>query len=177
LRSTKRLRGQHFSSVDRISLNVKADRNLLLELDRLLETGEYINKQGQMVKIDVPAGEYKTPPNLSEWTKRHDPITMYFSEQVSTELETAIAEITEKYARQSTNGKALMNSLEDKPWIAHESYITVEQAQALYRRAQSLSPELANGIAYYVAANNNWNCSTGAYAAAQRMVDEFQMSL
>lgn len=115
--------------MDRISLNVKADKNCLRELDMLLEKGVYVNSKGEKVKIKVPDAYYKTPQSLDEWGTRHDPITMYFDGKVSKELEDAIAEITAKYARKPCNGKALMNSLEGKPWIAHEAYTPVEDAK------------------------------------------------
>lgn len=109
-RKPKKLKGRSINVVDRISLNVKADKNCLRELDMLLEKGEYINSKGQKVKIKVPDAYYKTPQSLDAWGTRHDPITMYFDGEVSKELEDAIAEITAKYARKPSNGKALMNS-------------------------------------------------------------------
>ncbi len=176
-RRPKKIRGKDINVVDRISLNVKADRNCLRELDMLLEKGVYINSKGQKVKVDVPDAYYKTPKSLDRWKTRHDPITMYFEGKVSKELEDAIAEITAKYARKPSNGKALMNSLEGKPWIAHEAYTPVEDAKALYSEAKKLNLELADGIAHWVGVYENWNCSTGMFAAAQRMVDEYKLSL
>ena len=143
----------------------------------LLEKGVYVNSKGQKVKIKVPDAYYKTPQTLDEWGTRHHPITMYFSGKVSKELEDAIAEITAKYARKPSNGKALMNSIEGKPWIAHEAYTPVEDAKALYEEAMKLNPELAHGIAEWVGKDDGWNCSTGMFAAAQRMVDEYKLSL
>lgn len=176
-RKPKKLKGRSINVVDRISLNVKADKNCLRELDMLLEKGEYINSKGQKVKIKVPDAYYKTPQSLDAWGTRHDPITMYFDGEVSKELEDAIAEITAKYARKPSNGKALMNSVEGKPWIAHEAYTPVEDAEALYEEARRLNPELAHGIASWVGKDDGWNCSTGMFAAAQRMVDEYKLSL
>lgn len=163
----------------RISLNVKADKNLLKELDRLMNTGVYVNKAGKKVKIDIPQGYYKTPQTLDDWTKRHDPITMYFEGDISQELQNAIAEITEKYARKSSNGKSLMNILEGKPWIAQETYVPKEKAEALYNEARMLNPELAEGIRNILGGNRYpdvWNCSTGGYAAAQKLVEEYKLT-
>lgn len=176
-RKPKKLKGRSINVVDRISLNVKADKNCLRELDMLLEKGVYVNSKGEKVKIKVPDAYYKTPQSLDEWGTRHDPITMYFDGKVSKELEDAIAEITAKYARKPCNGKALMNSLEGKPWIAHEAYTPVEDAKKLYDEAMKLNPELAQGIASWVGKDDAWNCSTGMFAAAQRMVDEYKLSL
>lgn len=175
-RKPRRLQGEP-NIVDRISLNVKADKKMLEELDRLMQTGEYVNKQGRTVKLDVPEGYYKTPQTLEDWGSRHDPITMYFSETISQDLQNAIADITEKYARTPSNGKALMNSLEGKPWIAHEAYTSVETAKGLYEEARRLNPELAKAMYYQLGGNEGWNCSTGMYAAAKRMVDEYKMSI
>ena len=177
LRTPKRVKNTYFESVDRISLNVKADKNLLKELDCLLETGEYITSQGKKVKIKVPDAQYKTPRFLEEWGTRHDPITMYFGDKVSKELEDALVDITQKYARTSSNGKSLMNSLEGKPWIAHEAYTPASKARALYQEAQNLNPQLADGISYWVGLRDGWNCSTGMYAAAERLVNEYRLSI
>lgn len=170
-------RNHNFDVVDRISLNVKADKRLLTELDKLMQTGCYTNKAGKEVKVDVPRGEYKTSQDFEDWATRHDPITMYFEKNISKELEQAIAEITEKYARKSSNGKALMNSVEGKPWIAHEEYIPAKKAEALYNEALKLNPELAKGISGWVGFNKGWNTSTGGYAAAKKVVDEYKLSL
>ncbi len=168
---------RNWNPVDRVSLNVVADKECLRELDMLLEKGEYINKNGQRVKIKVPVAEYKTPASLNEWCERHDPITMYFAEKISPELEQAIAEITEKYARTPSNGKALMNNLEGKPWISHEPYVDPKDAQNLYKRAMELNPELAKTISNELNDAGDWNCSSGQFAAAKRLVDEYEMSL
>ena len=70
-----------------------------------------------------------------------------------------------------------MNSLDGKPWIAHEAYTPVADAQALYKEALKLNPELAEGLGYYLGRDREWNCSTGSYAAAKRLVDEYKLSI
>ncbi|MBE7713256.1 MAG: FHA domain-containing protein [Cyanobacteria bacterium SIG26] len=162
--------------VDRISLNVVADKRLLSELDRLCTTGVYVNAQGQTVKINMPDCTYKTPATIESFTTRHDPITMYFSENISSEVETAIAEIASKYARRSSNGKALMNALDGKPYIAHEAYVSVGEAQSLYNEALQLNPELADAVKYKLGGYKDWNTSTGMYAACKRLVKEYRMA-
>ena len=162
--------------VDRISLNVVADKNMLKELDELCASGTYINSKGERVQINQQNCTYKTPPSLEGWTERHDPITMYFDQEVSQEFQDALAEITAKYQRPSPNGKALMNSLEGKPWIAHESYIKPDDAKALYEEAKQLDSELANAIFHYLDGGGRWNCSTGQFAAAQKTLDEFKLA-
>ena len=131
---------------DRISLNVVADKNLLAELDRLCATGTYVNSNGQTVRVNMPDCTYKTPQSLQGYTTRHDPITMYFEREVSEDVQNAIADIAGKYARQSSNGKSLMNALEGKPYIAHEAYTSPQEAQALWHEAQRLNPDMANAI-------------------------------
>ncbi len=149
---------------------------MLKELDELCASGTYINSKGERVQINQQNCTYKTPPSLEGWTERHDPITMYFDQEVSQEFQDALAEITAKYQRPSPNGKALMNSLEGKPWIAHESYIKPDDAKALYEEAKQLDSELANAIFHYLDGSGRWNCSTGQFAAAQKTLDEFKLA-
>lgn len=166
--------------VDRISLNVKADKNMIDELDKLMLKGEYVNAQGKKVKLSDAAftkGYYKTPQNTSDWLTRHDPITMYFDDTVSPEMLNAIAEITQKYARTPSNGKALMNSVEGKPWIAHEAYTPPAKIQALYEEAKLLNPKLGQLIYSEANSHGNWNVSTGQYAAFEKLVNEYKLAL
>ena len=162
---------------DRMSLNVVADKNLLTELDRLCSTGTYVNSNGQTVRINMPECTYKTPQTLKDFTTRHDPITMYFETKVSPDVENAIADIASKYARQSKDGKGLMNALEGKPYIAHEAYITPEEAQALWHEAQQLNPSLGDALLKELNEYNDWNCSTGQFAACKKLVDEYKLSV
>ena len=161
---------------DRISLNVAADKNLLTELDNLLATGNYVNSQGQMVYIDIPKGIYKTPTTLKGFTTRHDPITFYFEQKVPDDVTNAIADIAGKYARQSSNGKSLMNALEGKPYIAHEAYTSPKEAQALWHEAEQLNPSLADAIHQELNDDGTWNCSTGQFAACKKLIDEYKLA-
>ncbi len=171
-------KNQSYNSVDRISLNVKADKNMLDEFDTLLSNGTYVNAEGKTVKVDVPDGcTYKTPTSLDNWGERHDPITFYFDREVSPELESAITEISAKYARPSSNGKGLMNSSEATPWIAHEKYVSAAKAKALYDEAMALNPELAEGIAGNLGVGHNFNASTGGYASAEKLVNEYKLAM
>ena len=164
------------SAVDRISLNVVADKNLLKELDELCSSGTYVNSKGERVQVQLQNCTYKTPQLLRDWSTRHDPITMYFDKKVSPEFQDAIAEITSKYQRPSSNGKSLMNSLEGKPWIAHEPYVKPSDAEALYKEAKRLNPDLADAIFHYLHGDNNWNCSTGRLASAQKTLAEYKLA-
>ena len=162
---------------DRISLNVVADKNLLAELDRLCATGTYVNANGQTVRVNMPDCTYKTPQSLQGYTTRHDPITMYFEREVSEDVQNAIADIAGKYARQSSNGKSLMNALEGKPYIAHEAYTSPKEAQALWKEAEQLNPSLADAIHQELNDDGTWNCSTGQFAACKKLVDEYKLSM
>jgi len=162
---------------DRISLNVVADKNLLAELDRLCATGTYVNANGQTVRVNMPDCTYKTPQSLQGYTTRHDPITMYFEREVSEDVQNAIADIAGKYARQSSNGKSLMNALEGKPYIAHEAYTSPKEAQALWKEAEQLNPSLADAIHQELNDDGTWNCSTGQFAACKKLIDEYKLSM
>ena len=161
---------------DRISLNVVADKNLLAELDRLCATGTYVNANGQTVRVNMPDCTYKTPQSLQGYTTRHDPITMYFEREVSEDVQNAIADIAGKYARQSSNGKSLMNALEGKPYIAHEAYTSPKEAQALWHEAEQLNPSLADAIHQELNDDGTWNCSTGQFAACKKLIDEYKLA-
>lgn len=160
---------------DRISLNVVADRNLLSELDEFVRTGEYVNSAGQKVKINIPNGYYKTPLSVEKWAQRHDPITMYFDNTLSQEALDALSEITSKYARPSSNGRALMNALDGRPWIAHEAYVNPADAEALYKEALELNDDLARAVAKHLHKDENWNASTGKFASSRKLVDEYRL--
>ncbi len=168
---------------DRISLNVVADKNLMAELDLLISEGRYGNPPKF---IEVPKCNYKTPKTFDRWTHRHDPITMYFEGPVSPELEQAISEITEKYARQSVNGRSLMNALEGKPWIAHEANVKAEDAVQLWQDAEKLDSDLAkaiyndfthNGEPILMDPNDpySWNVSAGSYNSAKKLINEYKL--
>ena len=165
---------------DRVSLNVVGDKKLIEELDRLITKGEFIDKNGKLVKLknkEFTKGFYKTCLDSDDWLTRHDPITMYFDEKVSPEMLDALAQVTEKYARKPSNGKALMNSLEGKPWIANEAYTPEAQIKKLYERAKKLNPDLADMIYSESMDHGQWNVSTGMYAAMEKLVDEYEMFL
>ena len=165
---------------DRVSLNVVGDKRLIEELDRLMSKGEFIDKNGRLVKLNddvFTKGYYKTPTGANGWLERHDPITMYFDDKISPEMLDAISQVTEKYARKPSNGKSLMNSVEGKPWIANEAYTSQKQIQNLYNRAKSLNPELADMIYKEANSHGKWNVSTGMYAAMEKLVNEYEMFL
>ena len=165
---------------DRVSLNVVGDKKLIEELDRLITKGEFIDKNGKLVKLknkEFTKGFYKTCLDSDDWLTRHDPITMYFDEKVSPEMLDALAQVTEKYARKPSNGKALMNSLEGKPWIANEIYTPEEQIENLWKRAGRLNSDLADMIYREANEHGHWNVSTGQYAALEKLVNEYEMFL
>lgn len=159
--------------VDRISLNVTADRQLLNELDELLTTGKYVNSKGQV--IEFPHFHYKTSSNLKYWQGRQDPITMYFSDELTPEMTEALAEMSQKYARPSIEGKPLQGALNRCPWIGHEAYIKPEQAEALWREACELNENLGSAIAEKLHQDKAWNCSTGNYNACKKIVEEYKV--
>ena len=159
-------RGKYASKIkERISLNVVADKRLLDELDNLLLNGEYINRNGQKVKVKIPKDSYYKTDDLQGWTQRHDPITMYFSDNVSQELVDAIAEISRKYARTSANAKPLYNAVSGKPWIAVDKEPTSSDFKKLYKEALTLNKNLAEAIKEKV--GSDWFGSAGAYASCK----------
>ena len=162
--------------VERISLNVKADRGLLEELDDLILNGRYMDKNGNMVKVDIPEGSYyKTIDVLEDWGTRQDPITMYFTNKLSQRTVDIIAEITQKYARKSANTKPLLNAIEGKPWIAHCAEPTADDFKALYNEALKLNKELAEAIR--MRCGNEWYSSYGDYEACKQILNDYKAAM
>lgn len=148
--------------VERISLNVKADPGLIRELDELFITGRYTDMKGNRCQVPenkrVP-GYYKTYGNVKRWTYRHDPITMYFAKEVTPEMTNAISDISQRYARPSSNGMPLVRALPGKPWIAKEQEPREEMLPPILAKAEKLSPQLKQailGLCY-----EHWNDQTG----------------
>ncbi|MBD5402222.1 hypothetical protein HDR58_05425, partial [bacterium] len=73
-------------TVDRISLNVYPEEGLIKALD------EFITH----TNVNV---EYKVPQAFKDWITRHDPITMYFREEIPQSAKDEIIKIVTPYVR------------------------------------------------------------------------------
>ena len=168
--------GSKYAEVDRISLNVKADLGLLEELDNLILNGQYLNKNGKLVKVNIPEGSYyKTEALIEDWGTRQDPITMYFPAKLSPEVVDIIADITKKYARTSANAKPLLGATENRPWMAHCPEPTAEDFKALYNEALKLNKNLADAIR--MRCDKNWYSSYGDLQACRKILNDYKQAM
>ena len=83
--------------IDRISLNVYPDENLIKALDDFI------------IRANVNV-EYKVPEGLIGWQTRHDPITMYFRENIPQSVKDEIIKIASPYIRKSTKGEIMLGT-------------------------------------------------------------------
>lgn len=77
-------------SIDRISLNVYPDEELIKKLDTYFGTGR-------------AKGYYKTPETIKDWASRHDPITIYLEEPINQSIIDDIVEISKHHIRSDKN--------------------------------------------------------------------------
>jgi hypothetical protein len=86
--------------VDRISLNVYPEDELIQKLDKFIA-----NSGG--------TAEYKTSECYSRWNKRHDPITIYFHRNINKADEDEIVKLVSKHVRPSEEGSMLGRKISD----------------------------------------------------------------
>ncbi|MBR6162539.1 FHA domain-containing protein [bacterium] len=172
---------------NRISMNVKASPDLIKELDELMITGRYTDKKGRKCRVpqdkQVP-GYYKTYDSANKWTVRHDPITMYFTAPPTPELLDAVCDISQRYARPSSNGLPLVNALPGKPWICTEKEPMEADIKPVLAKASAISKDLETAICDYC--YEHWDykngyrdffVSAGQFAAVKFVVDEYDAYL
>ena len=107
--------------VERISLNVRPEKELIEQLDKYFS--EHINIQG----------EYKTPSTFRGWSSRHDPITIYFYEPIKDKkVLDDIAQIAKPFVRSTGNEVLVGNKF--APGCAWQLSPTPKQYQELRER-------------------------------------------
>lgn len=77
-------------TIDRISLNVYPEEQLITSLDKYFATGKI-------------KGYYKTPDRLQDWGLRHDPITIYLQEPINQNIIDDIVKISKPHIRSTEN--------------------------------------------------------------------------
>ena len=83
--------------VERISLNVYPDENLIKALDDFI------------IRTNVNV-EYKVPQVFNDWLTRHDPITMYFREDIPKSVKDQVIRIVTPYIRKSPKGEVMLGT-------------------------------------------------------------------
>lgn len=141
----------------RASLNVVGDANLLKELDEIM-----IDTDGMFY--------YKTPTNVSEWIRRDDPITMYFSQEPSKELLDKIIQVTKKYARGTVVGAENTST----PWFLQQISPTSDMVMRLINDVSKVNKNFASTIksAAYSGGRSIPCLSAGQYEAAIKILKE-----
>lgn len=145
-------------SIDRISLNVKADENLIKELDDLIYSGE--------MKVI-----YKTPAMNEDWIYRHDPITMYFYKDKATPQNIeAIKKVASKYIR--TTDDVLIGQ-KIAPGIALDKSPTTADMKKLIKEASDIDEDLGQTVDRYFKHRTDktrYKSSSGQVEAVKRTI-------
>lgn len=119
-------------AVDRISLNVSPEKELIEKLD------DFVVRNPSVIN-------YKTPKSFSGWFDRHDPITIYFSDWVPDSVKQDIAKLVKPYVRKTTNPATAEKMIGTK--IADGVYSLPEPdstaCEKLMKRAEKIDPYCA----------------------------------
>ena len=162
----------------RISLNVVAHAYLIEELDSFFATGLYRDGNGQwqcLKNFDSVCAYYKTPARAADWSKRHDPITIYSQNKITDEFYKAIVEITRKYRRKPENNVPLQGVCSKNYWISIEDEPNSDIIIPIMEEAESINRNL--GLAVYEECYKNGKTpliSTGKLNACRIIIDEYE---
>ena len=119
-------------AVDRISLNVSPEKELIEKLD------DFVVRNPSVIN-------YKTPKSFAGWFDRHDPITIYFSDWVPDSVKQDIAKLVKPYVRKTTNPATAEKMIGTK--IADGVYSLPEPdstaCEKLMKRAEKIDPYCA----------------------------------
>lgn len=152
-------------AIDRISLNVYPDEQLITLLDKYFATGK--------VK-----GYYKTPDRLGDWGLRHDPITIYLQEPVNQSIIDDVVKISKPHIRSTENvliGKTV------SPGVALDKSPSTQDLINLIQEARQydeiLAHQLETSKAYGFAHNPQYGdytlqSSAGQVAAVRALLDD-----
>ena len=183
---------------ERVSMNINAEPELILALDRYIANGEVI-VNGKVVKtVKPPQAYYKIDTELgrggSFWN-RTDPITMYFREPATVEQLADITQITKQYSC-STPVTFPTGTLKGSNWLSHAKEHSPEDLYNLYKRALKIDPKLAEAIDVKLTKHGQsplpsidygkdlpyierfrYRISEGQYLAIESVVNDFEKAL
>ena len=158
-------------TVDRISLNVYPDENLIKELD------DFIAR----CRVNV---EYKTPELFGDWTIRHDPITMYFRENIPQDVKDELIKIVTPYVRIPKAKGDIMIGTKLAKGIYQVKEPTGQDILNLIKRAEKLGDKELNE--YLRTSPNLFDCpngivdpnkpktSVGMFRAAEMLIEDLE---
>lgn len=145
----------------RISLNVNANEDLINKLD------EYITSISQK----PGSVYYKTPQHSSDWLERHDPITIYFEDDISDEVKKSIVDITKPFIRNEDDvlpGERLSGG------VAYESSPSEKKLTELVKRGYDINQETGDAIKGYITKDQRLKASAGQVSAIEKFLKEFK---
>jgi hypothetical protein len=145
----------------RVSLNVNANEDLINKLDQYIFS--ISQKPGSVY--------YKTPRHSSDWLERHDPITIYFEEDISDEIKKGIINITKPFIRSENDvlpGERLSGG------IAYESSPSEEKLTELVKRGYDINQEAGDAIKGYITKDERLKASAGQVSAIEKFLKEFE---
>lgn len=148
-------------TLERVSINAKADENLIKELDDLFASGR--------VK-----GYYKTPDTSLNWLERHDPITIYLDEKATQKTLDEVKAVCEKYVRSKedvlvgnkfASGMALQKSPDE------------QDIQAILEQAKNIDDVLEQVLRVQFTDNKSGKLitSAGYMDSAKKLLDLIKM--
>jgi len=145
----------------RISLNVNADNRLIESLDNYISS--ISTKPGSIY--------YKTPENSSDWLERHDPITIYFEDDVPDDIKEKIINITKPFIRSKEDvlpGEKLSEG------VAYETSPSIEKLQELIERGYAINQESGEAIEKYITKDDRLKASAGQVSAIEKYLNNFE---
>ena len=162
--------------VDRISLNVYQDKDLIAKLDNyLLE--------------HCPGAKYKCPgAGKIDWNQRHDTVTIYLTEKATPKIMQDIADLVKPHIRQNPNEIMLGNKITQGAYQVLEP--TKESIKPLLIKAKMMNlepefyewlgtPDFDTGAGLFVMQNGERvvQTSPGTVEALKRMLELFEKTL
>lgn len=158
------------STVERLSLNVYQDKDLIQKLDK------YLSQNCQNVFYKCPGAG-----NIG-WNTRHDTITMYFPEKITPKIKQDIAQLAKSHIRHSNSEKMLGEKIADGVYSVLEP--TKETIKPLLVKAKLMDlepefyqwlghPDFYNGAGLFVMKNGQRvvHTSPGAVEALKQMLN------
>ena len=130
-------------------LNVVAHSYLIKELDDFFATGFYKDKNGQwqyVEDIENICAYYVTPANAANWANLLYPIRICSINDISESFYNAIAEITEKYKRESRNNIQLEEKYSETPWISVQNRPNEKKLYSLAVKAKNINKKLGQVV-------------------------------
>jgi len=117
---------------------------------------------------------YKTPDQSSNWTDRHDPITMYFKEPITPEIRSELAQIfNNKNFNRAMHKNNPLTGNEFAKGMAEETSPTKENVMDMVQKIKAVSPAAAEAALFHMStrgANPRPKASAGQMTAAQKFL-------